>query len=199
MTVGDRAGDQAGLWPSDFDVLTRLAGLERLDVVATESELASGPRAAAPLAAGARRSERPAGASPAAPRLVAPADGDAAFWRLRDREEELAATARGSSAAPAQPDEPLSRTAVVFKRPLPYVYLARQMFPSAGVPFQAFDALPLAAEPYAAALDLVFDAVDTNFARAALVGAPPLAALRLRASDGRAGRARPPWRSSTGS
>ena len=47
-----------------------------------------------------------------------------------------------------------SRTAVVFKRPLPYVYLASEVFGSAGIPFQTFDAIPLAAEPTAAALDL---------------------------------------------
>ena len=51
---------------------------------------------------------------------------------------------------------PLNRTAVVFQRPLPYLYLARQVFPDAEIPYQAFDALPLAAEPFAAALDLVF-------------------------------------------
>ena len=37
------------------------------------------------------------------------------------------------------------------------------------MPYEAFDALPLASEPYAAALDLVFACVDGNFARAALV------------------------------
>ena len=49
----------------------------------------------------------------------------------------------------------LERTAVVFQRPLPYLYLARQVFPDARVPYQALDALPLAAEPFAAALDQI--------------------------------------------
>ena len=39
------------------------------------------------------------------------------------------------------------RTAVVFQRPLPYLYLARSVFADAGQPYQALDSLPLAAEP----------------------------------------------------
>ena len=172
ITVGDRAGDPAGLWPADFDVLTRLAGLERLDVVATERELASGllPRLRNWLP-GLDEVIEAAGPSHAAPRIVVPADpAGSVFWRFRDREEEMAAAARRiKAAARAQPDRPLSRTAVVYKRPLPYVYLARQTWPSAGVPFQAFDALPLAAEPYAAVFDLVAACVDTDGSRSALV------------------------------
>ena len=44
------------------------------------------------------------------------------------------------------------RAAVVFQRPLPYLYLAGHLFPSAGVPFETRDTFPLAAEPFAAAL-----------------------------------------------
>src|SRR6185503_6721317 len=40
---------------------------------------------------------------------------------------------------------------------------------AAGIPYQAFDTLPLAAEPTAAALDLILDAVASNFTRASLV------------------------------
>ena len=171
VTVGDRAGDPAGLWPSDFDVLTRIAGLERLDVVATESELASGllPRLRTWLP-GLDEVSEAAGAA-AAPRLTAPDEpSGATCWRVRDREDELAACVRRiKAAARAHPDRPLARTAVVYKRPLPYVYLARQLFPSAGVPFQAFDALPLAAEPFAALLHLVAECVETDGSRAALV------------------------------
>ena len=63
----------------------------------------------------------------------------------------------------------LDRVAVVFKRPLPYLYLAREVFGSAGLPYQASDALPLAAEPFAAALDLVFEFVESGFTRESLV------------------------------
>ena len=90
----------------------------------------------------------------------------------RDREDELSSIA--AAVKTAGPDDLASR-AVVFKRPLPYVYLARDVFADAGVPYQTFDALPLAAEPYAAALDLVFEFVTSNFTRepvVALLGSP---------------------------
>ena len=172
VAVGDRAGEAGGLWPSDFDVLSRVAGVERLEVVATHAVLEAGllDRLRRWLPEHDDVAETPC-AGPAVPSLLGPSERDAAFWRARDREEELAGIVREvKRAARRQPDEPLSRTAVVFKRPLPYVYLARQLFASAGLPHQVFDALPLAAEPYAAALDLVFDAVDSTFARGALVG-----------------------------
>jgi len=57
------------------------------------------------------------------------------------------------------------------------VYVAREVLRSAGVPCQTFDALPLAAEPYAAVLDVVFAFVASNFARTAtiaLLGSPHL-------------------------
>ena len=42
VTVTDRIADPAGLWPSDFDLLTRLPGLAHIDVVATEARLGGG-------------------------------------------------------------------------------------------------------------------------------------------------------------
>ena len=57
------------------------------------------------------------------------------------------------------------RAALVVQQPLPYVYVAREVLRSAGVPCQLFDTLPLAAEPYSAALDLVLSCVSANFAR----------------------------------
>ena len=64
---------------------------------------------------------------------------------------------------------PLHRTALVVRRPLPYLYLAREVFGSAGVPFETLDTLPLAAEPYAAALDVALEAVAADFSRASLM------------------------------
>ena len=83
----------------------------------------------------------------------------------------------------------LDRVAVVFKRPLPYLYLAREVFGGAGLPYQASDALPLAAEPFAAALDLVFEFVESGFTRrvdgrAAAVAAFRVSARRIGASTG---------------
>ena len=52
----------------------------------------------------------------------------------RDREEELIAVAQ-----PRRGRRPVARTAsaVVFTRPLPYLYLAREVFGGAGIPYQA--------------------------------------------------------------
>jgi hypothetical protein len=77
----------------------------------------------------------------------------------RDREDELAAVARRvKGARRAGAAIPLWRQALIVRRPLPYLYLARSVFGAAGIPFETLDTLPLAAEPYAAALDLVLDA-----------------------------------------
>jgi RecB family exonuclease len=106
------------------------------------------------------------------PVLVTPPGGttDEPWWTLRDREEELIAIARRVCAAAGTPDAaPLDRIGVVFKRPLPYLYLAPKVFGEAGLAYQTSAALPLAAEPTAAALDLVLDAAESTFTRATLV------------------------------
>jgi len=100
--------------------------------------------------------------------VIAGSDGRL-FTVSRDREDELAAVAKTLKRAGAAAGAALDRRAVVFKRPLPYVYLARDVFSDAGVPYQTFDALPLAAEPYAAALDLVFEFVTSEFTREPVV------------------------------
>ena len=61
------------------------------------------------------------------------------------------------------------RAAIVFKHPLPYLYLAPDTLGAAGIPYRIADALPLAAEPVATTVDLVLDAVETAFSRDALV------------------------------
>jgi RecB family exonuclease len=168
VAVGDRTADPDGLWPGDFDLLTRLPGLTRIDVVATEELLATGLH------------ERLYDSLPGLEeRRVDPVpDGDRTLlaplrqWHFvsRDREEELVDLARrlkrDARAAPAQP---LERVAAVFRRPLPYMYLAHETFGAAGLPFESEDALPLAAEPFAAALDLVFTIVSGRFSRRAIV------------------------------
>src|SRR3954463_3633173 len=42
VSVGERFGTPAGLWPADFDVLTQLPSLERIDIVATHATVAAG-------------------------------------------------------------------------------------------------------------------------------------------------------------
>ena len=112
-----------------------------------------------------------------APRLCVPSDGEV-IHRPRDREDEVSDFARRVKAAvrSGQLRAP-ARAAIVVHQRLPYVYVAREVFRSAGVPCQMFDALPLAAEPFAAALDVVLSAVGSNFARgpaAALLRSPHL-------------------------
>lgn len=179
VTAGDRTLDSSGLWPADFDLLTRLPLLERVDIIATHATIAAGlldrlqkfmpefEEAELPAT-----DDGPAKAGPSdQPVLMVPAEGQC-FSVSRDREDELSAIAARLKIAGSSD---LDRRAVVFKRPLPYVYLARDVFADAGIPYQTFDALPLAAEPYAAALDLVFEFVSSEFTREpviALLGSP---------------------------
>ena len=171
VTTGDIASDTAGLWPADFELLARLPGLLRIDVVVTEAVLACGLYE--------RLEERLPGIEACRfetfeplPVVDSPEPSLAPVYHVtRDREEELARVVRqlkwelsrdgGEVVAP-------DGWAVVMQRPLPYVYLARHTFEAAGVPWTASDALPLAAEPFASAVDLVCDAVLGECARSSL-------------------------------
>jgi RecB family exonuclease len=171
VTVAEHGGESAGLWPADFELLTRLPRLERIDLVATRSAIAAGfLDRLQKFMPGFEEAELPNDGGGAevgqAPVLVSPADRP--YWLSRDREDELASIARRLK-DPSIRADPLDRKAIVFKKPLPYVYLAREIFSDAGIPYQAFDAFPLAAEPYAATLDLVFEFVSSEFTRASVV------------------------------
>lgn len=170
VTVPDQAADRHGLWTADFDLLARMPHLAAIDVIATDALLETGyhQRLHESIFPGIEEVRGDAQSSPP-PVLVVPdsEDGDARAFVCRDREEELAEFARvlaghGDRAA-------LDRTGIVFQRPLPYLYLARQVFGDAGLPYQALDSLPLAGEPYAAAIDLVFSAVAADYTRGALL------------------------------
>lgn len=168
VTVPDQAADARGLWLADYDLLTRIAGLERIDILATEHVLAAGyHQRIHDLLPGIE--EVRAGTPSALPVLAYPEPADPAdpvrWFVCRDREEELVEVARDVKRRPGVPD----RRAVVFQRPLPYLYLARQVFADAQVPYQALDALPLAAEPFAAALDLIFTFATSEATRGAIV------------------------------
>ena len=169
VTVADQAADPRGLWLADYDLLARAPGIEGIDVVATENLLATGYHQRLHDVFPGIEEER-FGTPAAVPVLAMPArDGTSEPTRwfvCRDREEELAEVARDLKRRAASG---LDRMAVVFQRPLPYLYLARQVFSDAQVPYQALDALPLAAEPFAAALDLVFSFVISEGTRASLV------------------------------
>ena len=177
VAVADRAADDHGLWPADFDLLARLPHLHAIDVVATERLLASGFHQ--------RLHERHLPGiedvvlgSPSEPPVLVVPPRDAArtpsvVFACRDREEELVSFVRMLKQADwgSQPE----RAAAVFQRPLPYLYMANHVFGSAHVPFQALDSLPLAGEPIAAGLDLVLTFASSEATRGstvALLGSP---------------------------
>ena len=169
VTVPDQAADSRGLWLADYDLLARLPNLERTDVVATENVLATAYHQRLHDVFPGIQEERFGSPAPLPVLAVpAPPDGtESSKWFVcRDREEELAEVAR---AVKRRAGAGLDRTAVFFQRPLPYLYLARQVFPDSEVPYQTHDALPLAAEPFAAALDLVFSFLVAQGTRAATV------------------------------
>ena len=161
VTTADQAADPRGLYASDFDLLTRLPGLVSVDVVATEAVLGAGfHERIHNLLPGLEEVREGTAADP--PTLVVPesAEPDQRWFVCRDREEELAEFVRELKHRTASPHErvrpaPLDRCALVFQRPLPYLYLARQVFADGGLDYEASDALPLDAEPFSAAVDVV--------------------------------------------
>ena len=174
VSVADQAADPRGLWTADYDMLARLPGLESFDVIATENVLAAGFHQRVHDLLPGIQEESPEQrrhlvptVSRSLPVLVAPPEvagvAPTRWFVSRDREEELASFLRGTV-----PD-PNSRAALVFQRPLPYLYLARSVFDSAGQTYQALDSLPLAGEPFAAALDVVFAFVVAAANRASTI------------------------------
>ena len=177
VTLSDWIADPDGLFVADFDLLARIPGLEAIDIVSTEAILGSGfHERLHNWWPGLEEAEagRIGFVTPRVrPVLLTPADAtaDRTWFTCRDREEELVAIARRIKADRRRATDPVAfgRTAVVFKRPLPYLYLAPETFGACGIPCQTSDALPLAAEPTTAALDLVLELAETNFVRGAIV------------------------------
>ncbi len=165
VSVADQPADPRGLWTADFDFLARLPGLTVLDIVATENVLAAGFHERVHDVLPGIEEERREGAGLPPVLVTPPHSGDdtpTRWFVSRDREEELVALVR---ATPGEAD----RVAVVFQRPLPYLYLARSVFADAGRPYQALDSLPLAGEPFAGALDVVFAFVVAAANRASTI------------------------------
>lgn len=174
LAVLDRARDPYGLWPADWDLLARLPGLERLDLLVTDRALAGAfHERIHQLLPGIDETRLESDEATTKPVLLVPPVTGLAHLE-RDREEEVAGFARWiKGAARAGEVTDLERVALVVRQPLPYVYVAREVLRAAGIPCQMFDALPLAGEPYAAAIDLVVSFVSSNFART-----PGIALLR---------------------
>ena len=166
VTVPDQVAHPAGLYPADFDLLARLPRLERVTVIATDAVLDSGYRERLDDLLPGLAESRVAAGSAGGPAVVAPdAAGDRPYFAWRDREEELRAIARQVARAVADDGRSPAAAAVVVQRPLPYLYLAPSVFGAAALPVRAGDALPLAVEPYAAAVDLVVAFAAGRFRR----------------------------------
>lgn len=173
VTVPDWIADPAGLYVADFDLLNRLPNLAAIDIVCTERVLGSGfhERIHTWWPGLEERDDFDAPETGPSPRPVLvvpePANDVAPLWFThRDREEELLAVSRRLV---SRADTSLDRVAIVFKRPLPYLYLAGDTLGASNLPFVTVDALPLAAEPTAATVDLVLDLLETDFGREAIV------------------------------
>ena len=174
VTVADWIADPAGLFVADFDLLARLPALKALDLVCTTAVLGSGFHERVhnwwPGLEEVDACEFIGAASRVRPMLALPTtDPDRTWFTYRDREEELVAVADRLRSSDSNPPQTFDRAAVVFKHPLPYLYLAPDTLGAAGIPYRIADALPLAAEPVATTVDLVLDAVETSFSRDALV------------------------------
>jgi RecB family exonuclease len=177
VTVADWIAEPNGLYVCDYDLLSRMPGIETLDLIATAATLASGfHQRLHDWLPGLEESDFQPAAVQSTPGLAVPAGtSDRCWFSSRDREEELIGVARrlksdrrDTSRDGAEPRD-LDRVAVVYKQPLPYLYLAHEVFGSVGIPYQTADTMPLAAEPFSAAFDLVLDFVASSFTRASMV------------------------------
>jgi RecB family exonuclease len=188
LAVGDASSDRYGLHAADWDLLSKLPGLARLDIVATDAVVAGAfHERIHRLLPGIEEVRFLADDNRSVPTLVAGPDGEM-LWTARDREEEVAGFARWvrREARSRRVDGrfSLNRMALVVHRPLPYVYLAREVLRAAGIPYQMFDALPLASEPYAAALDVVMEFVTGHFGRVQAVALLRSPHFRFENEDG---------------
>ena len=164
IAIGDRPFDADGYWPADVSLVTTLPGLEQIDILSTDGVLDAGYRERLRLAF--VEIDETADAAPPAPVPVLQVPDPATVaYSYRDREDELEAVARRVAGT----TQALDRSGLIVARPLPYLYLARGVFAGAGLKFQALDTLPLDAEPYAAAVDLVLECAAANFTRRAIV------------------------------
>jgi hypothetical protein len=166
VTVTDRTVDRYGLTPVDWDLLARAPGITRLDVVVTDRVLAGTLHERMHTLLPEIQEVRYEAQRPVTEPVVAIPDETSRVFLARDREEEVAIFARRVKTAFRDGRlTSLERAALVVHQPLPYVYLAQSVLGAAGLPCQLFDAVPLAAEPYSAALDLVLALVSSGFAR----------------------------------
>ena len=129
VTVADWIAEPNGLYVCDYDLLSRMPGIETIDLIATEATLASGfHQRLHDWLPGLEESDFQPSAAQSKPMLAVPVGFNDRFWfSSRDREEELIGVARRLKSSRRDVskggDEPraLDRVAVVYKQPLPYV------------------------------------------------------------------------------
>jgi RecB family exonuclease len=160
IAVADHPADPAGLWPADFDLAGRLSAVSSLQIVLTDEAHDAGFRERLERQLPGIE-ERRWPTVPRDPVIQVPGGASGSVYVSRDREEELRDVARRirADAADGRPSGPI---AIVFHRTLPYLYLAQHVLTDARIPYQTFDALPLAVEPYAALLDLALTLARTG-------------------------------------
>ena len=175
VAVADPPADPRGLWPADFDLLGRLRGVSSIDVIVTDELHDAGFRERLERELPGIEERRAAEDRNDAVRtaiLMRPDDDEEGppCFVSRDREEEVKDVAREIAArADAGTSVLPGSVAIVFQRPLPYLYLAQHVLTEAALPFHTFDTLPLAGEPYAAVFDLVLTVARSGGSREAVM------------------------------
>lgn len=171
LAVRDNAAEPGGLWSSDYDLLSRVPGLKKLDVVVTENCLSGNlhHRLHEQLP-GIEEIRISTDSSEKKNPSIATKEG-LLVQTSRDREEEVSNFSRWVKQLARETPHSihLDHIGLVVPRPLPYVYVAQTVLRSASIPSQMFEALPLAAEPYAAALDLVLTFATSGYSRTSAI------------------------------
>ena len=148
VTMADWIADPDGLFVADFDLLTRLPGLEELDIVATPACSASGFHQRLHDWLPGLDTED---ANSLGLRLSVPRSPRQYGRTVTGMDSPRPRRGAGRCRSPCGSMRFCGLHAVVFARPLPDLYLACEVFGGAGIPAQAVDPLPLAAEPATAA------------------------------------------------
>ncbi|HIC04152.1 MAG TPA: PD-(D/E)XK nuclease family protein [Nitrospirales bacterium] len=145
--------------PGDLAYLTAAPAVETVEIIAPASmEKHSSLRA---LTKHGTSTMTHAKFSTPSPILFTPDADDEVVFTARDREEVLISITKLLKVLAKNGTLPeINRIAVVVPTPLPYLYLAKQVFGQAGIPYQLQDGFPLTTEPYLAAIDLLFDFIE---------------------------------------
>ncbi len=101
------------------------------------------------------------------PTFLVPSREKDIVFTARDREEVFTSIAKLLKLLKRNNTLPqLNRIAIIVPDPLPYLYLAKQVFGQSGIPYQLKNGFPLSTEPYLAAFDLIFDFLEDDASHA---------------------------------